>query len=50
MMCYNNSIDNLQLQNLQQKGAVLESLLNRNIVDQRMWRMIFNATGKEKWD
>ena len=50
MMCYNNSIDNLQLQNLQQKGAVLDSLLNRNIVDQRMWRMIFNATGKEKWD
>lgn len=50
MMCYNNSIDNLQLQNLQQKGAVLDSLLNKNIVDQRMWRMIFNATGKEKWD
>jgi SNF2 family DNA or RNA helicase len=50
MMCFNNSIDNLQLQNLKQKGLVLESLLNKNIVDQRMWRMIFNATGKEKWD
>lgn len=50
MICFNNSIDNLQLQNLQQKGAVLESLLNRNFIDQRMWRAIFNATGNENWN
>lgn len=50
MTCFKNSIDNLQLQNLQQKGAVLESLLNKNIVDQRMWKMIFNAKGNESWD
>ena len=50
MMCFNSSIDNLQLQNLKQKGLILESLLNKNIIDQRVWRMIFNATGKEKWD
>ena len=50
MTCFKNSIDNLQLQNLQQKGAVIESLLNRNIVDQRMWKMIFNAKGNENWD
>lgn len=50
MMCFNKSIDNLQLQNLQQKGAVLESLLNKQIVDQNVWKMIFNANGKESWD
>lgn len=49
MTCFNNSIDNLQLQNLQQKGAVLDSLLNKNIVDQRIWKMIFNAKGNENW-
>ena len=50
MMCFKASIDNLQLQNLQQKGAVIESLLNKSIVDQRMWKMIFNAKGNENWD
>lgn len=49
MTCFNNSIDSLQLQNLQQKGMVIESLLNKNIVDQSTWRMIFNANGNETW-
>lgn len=49
MTCFNNSIDSLQLQNLQQKGMVIESLLNKNIVDQQMWKMIFNAKGNESW-
>lgn len=49
MMCFNNSIDNLQLQNLKQKGAVIDSLLNKHIVDQSIWRAIFNAKGTETW-
>lgn len=50
MVCFKNSIDNLQLQNLQQKGTVIESLLNRNIIDSKMWRSIFNANGTECWN
>jgi SNF2 family DNA or RNA helicase len=42
-LCYNNSIDGLQKQNLEQKGAVINSLLNKNYIDQGMWKKIFNA-------
>ena len=49
MLCFNNSIDNLQLQNLKQKGAIIESLLTKSTITSDVWKMIFNATGNEKW-
>ena len=42
-LCYKDSIDGLQKQNLAQKGAVINSLLNKDYIDQGMWKRIFNA-------
>ena len=42
-LCYKDSIDGLQKQNLMQKGAVINSLLNKDYIDQGMWKRIFNA-------
>lgn len=47
---YNNSIDNLQLENLSQKGALLNTLMNKELIDSEMWKKIFNCTGKEEWN
>lgn len=47
---YNNSIDNLQLENLSQKGAILNTLMNKEFIDSSMWKQIFNCTGKESWN
>ena len=49
-MCYNNSIDNVQLENLATKGAVLNSLMNKEYIDNDMWKKIFNSNGGETWD
>lgn len=42
-LCYKDSIDGLQKQNLAQKGAIINSLLNKQYIDQNMWTRIFNA-------
>lgn len=42
-LCYKDSIDGLQKQNLAQKGAIINSLLNKQYIDQGMWKRIFNA-------
>lgn len=49
-MCYNNSIDNLQLDNLAAKGAILNTLMNKDYIDNEMWKKIFNSNGGEVWD
>ena len=49
-MCYNNSIDNLQLDNLAAKGAILNTLMNKDYIDNEMWKRIFNSNGGEIWD
>ena len=49
-MCYNNSIDNLQMDNLKQKGAILNTLMNKEYIDNVMWKKIFNSVGGEVWD
>lgn len=43
-ICYNNSIDNLQLVNLQTKGQVIESIGKRDILSQSDWQTIFNGS------
>ena len=40
---FNNSIDNLQLNNLARKGAVVSSLLSSNDIGQLQWKKIFNS-------
>ena len=40
---FNNSIDNLQLNNLARKGAVVSSLLSSNSIGQLEWKKIFNS-------
>lgn len=49
-MCYNQSIDNLQLDNLATKGAILNTLMNKDYIDNEMWKRIFNSNGGEIWD
>ena len=49
-MCYNQSIDNLQLDNLAAKGAILNTLMNKDYIDNEMWKRIFNSNGGEIWD
>lgn len=49
-MAFNNSIDNLQLDNLRQKGMIVNSLLNKKFIDQGLWKKIFNATTDFKVD
>ena len=41
---YDNSIDNMQLENLKQKGELLNSLMNKAYISQTEWRDIFNKT------
>src|SRR5574344_328211 len=41
-MSYKDSIDNLQLENLIHKGEIVNSLLNRDYIDQSIWKKIFN--------
>jgi SNF2 family DNA or RNA helicase len=42
-MTFNDSIDNLQLENLAQKGQIVNALLNKKFIDQGLWKKIFNA-------
>ena len=48
-LCYKDSIDGLQKQNLMQKGAIINSLLNKSYIDQEMWKKIFNANLNEAY-
>lgn len=48
-ICYRNSIDGLQEKNLRQKGAVINSLLNKNYIDQQLWKKIFNANINDEY-
>lgn len=41
---YDNSIDNMQLENLRQKGELLNSLMNKAYISQTEWRDIFNKS------
>jgi SNF2 family DNA or RNA helicase len=41
-MCYNQSIDNLQLAALDKKGKVMENLVKKNVLSSDEWRMVFN--------
>lgn len=40
---YKNSVDNIQELNLAQKGQLLNSLLNKEVVGQDVWKRLFNA-------
>jgi SNF2 family DNA or RNA helicase len=40
--CYNNSIDNLQLEALRTKGQVLDNLIKKNTLSPEEWRLVFN--------
>lgn len=41
-MSYKDSIDNLQLKNLETKGATINNLLNKDFISQGLWKKIFN--------
>lgn len=43
-ICYKNSIDNLQLLNLQTKGQCIESIGKKQSLTQDEWRTIFNGS------
>lgn len=45
---YNNSLDNLQELNLQTKGETLNSLFNRQYIEQDMWHKLFNMQRGDK--
>ena len=40
--CFNDSIDRLQLENLETKGQTLESLMNRKFISGEAWKKLFN--------
>jgi len=42
-MCYNNSIDSIQLKNLETKGKVVEGLIKRNSLSPDEWKYVFSA-------
>lgn len=41
--CYNKSIDYMQKENLTTKGQLLNSLLNKQYIENDLWKRIFNA-------
>jgi SNF2 family DNA or RNA helicase len=41
-LCYNNSIDNLQLEALRTKGQVLNNLIKKNTLSPDEWKLVFN--------
>lgn len=42
-MAFNDSIDFFQLENLAQKGQIVNALLNKKFIDQGLWKKVFNA-------
>lgn len=46
-ICYKNSIDNLQLLNLQTKGQCIENIGKKQVLSQKEWKTIFNGSQKE---
>ncbi len=42
-LCYNNSINQLQIDNLKTKGQTIENLIRKNTLTAEQWKAVFNS-------